>query len=158
MTMDFVKPAGDPQIGNLETPVNSSAFSKALINNLPAYRAGLSPIRRGIEVGMAHGYLLFGPFYLLGPLRGSGSAAEAGAVGAAGLVMVLTIGLSMYANTMKLKPVATTPAPNPPADFASKEGWSEFAGGFLVGGVGGAFVAYWLVASELLQMTAQTIL
>ncbi|NER29259.1 MAG: photosystem I reaction center protein subunit XI, partial [Symploca sp. SIO1C4] len=65
MTMDVVQPAGDPQIGNLATPVNSSGFTTAFINNLPAYRPGLSPFRRGLEVGMAHGYFLYGPLALL---------------------------------------------------------------------------------------------
>lgn len=157
MTIDVVKPADDPQIGNLATPVNASGFAKALINNLPAYRSGLSPIRRGLEVGMAHGYLLFGPFAYLGPLRDSGYADQAGVIASAGLVMILTIGLSMYANVTSSKPVATVTAPNPPTAFDSKEGWSEFAGGFLVGGVGGALAAYWLASSELLQATAQAL-
>ena len=53
---DVIKPAGDPQIGNLETPINASALTKAFIGNLPAYRAGLSAQRRGleIEIGRAH--------------------------------------------------------------------------------------------------------
>lgn len=49
--------------GNLATPINSSPLVKAFINNLPAYRRGLSPIRRGLEVGLAHGYWLVGPFF-----------------------------------------------------------------------------------------------
>jgi len=49
MTTSFVNPAGDPQVGNLATPLNSSGFTRAFINNLPAYREGLSPIRRGLE-------------------------------------------------------------------------------------------------------------
>jgi photosystem I subunit 11 len=64
---EAIQPAGDPQIGNLETPINSSGFSKAFISNLPAYRAGLSPQRRGLEIGMAHGYFVYGPFALLAP-------------------------------------------------------------------------------------------
>ncbi|MEL6745636.1 MAG: photosystem I reaction center subunit XI, partial [Pseudomonadota bacterium] len=39
-------------------PLNSSGLSQAFISNLPAYRQGLSAQRRGLEVGMAHGYLL----------------------------------------------------------------------------------------------------
>lgn len=69
---DVVKPAGDPQIGNLATPINSSDFTKALINNLPAYRKGLSAQRRGLEIGMAHGYLLFGPFAFTSQFRDTG--------------------------------------------------------------------------------------
>lgn len=33
---------GDPFIGHLATPISASGFTKALINNLPAYRKGLS--------------------------------------------------------------------------------------------------------------------
>ena len=62
MSMDVIQPSGDPQVGNLSTPLNGSAFSKAFINALPAYRQGLSPNRRGLEIGMSHGYLLYGPF------------------------------------------------------------------------------------------------
>lgn len=142
--MDAVQHGGDPQVGNLATPVNSSSFTKSFINNLPAYRPGLSANRRGLEVGMAHGYLLYGPFALLGPLRSSANSHLAGLLGAVGLVVILTICLSLYSSTGSGKPIATVTTPNPPADLGSKEGWSEFATGFLVGGCGGAFFAYFL--------------
>ncbi len=64
---EVVHEAGDNQVGNLATPINSSDFTKSFINNLPAYRKGLSPQRRGLEIGMAHGYWLIGPFAKLGP-------------------------------------------------------------------------------------------
>ena len=57
-----VNPVSDPCVGDLETPVNSGYFTKAFINNLPFYRAGLSPNFRGLEVGAAFGYLLYGPY------------------------------------------------------------------------------------------------
>ncbi|NEP48678.1 MAG: photosystem I reaction center protein subunit XI, partial [Moorea sp. SIO3C2] len=38
MNMDVINHGGDPQVGNLATPINSSGFTKAFINNLPAYR------------------------------------------------------------------------------------------------------------------------
>jgi photosystem I subunit 11 len=141
---DFVKPAGDPQIGNLATPINSSAFTKAFINNLPAYRAGLSPQRRGLEVGMAHGYLLYGPFALLGPLRNTDVSEFAGVAAAILLVLILTICLSLYSSTGVGKPISTITNPKPPEALSTSEGWSEFAGGFLVGGMGGAIFAYLL--------------
>ena len=53
-----VTPVADPTVGNLATPINSSSFSKAFLNALPAYRPSLSPNRRGLEVGMAHGFFL----------------------------------------------------------------------------------------------------
>ncbi|MFM7512274.1 MAG: photosystem I reaction center subunit XI, partial [Cyanobium sp.] len=64
-----VTPVADPCVGNLATPVNSSYFTRAFLNALPAYRPALSPNRRGLEVGMAHGFFLYGPFAITGPLR-----------------------------------------------------------------------------------------
>ncbi|MGD1918532.1 MAG: chlorophyll a/b binding light-harvesting protein, partial [Pleurocapsa sp.] len=64
----------DPFVGNLETPLNSSEFSRWLLGNIPFYRPNLSPLLRGIEIGMAHGFLLFGHFALLGPQRNTEQA------------------------------------------------------------------------------------
>ncbi|MBE9099416.1 photosystem I reaction center subunit XI [Vacuolonema iberomarrocanum] len=139
---DFVKPAGDPQIGNLATPINSSGFTKALINNLPAYRAGLSPQRRGLEVGMAHGYLLFGPFALTSQFRNTPLSSEVGLTEAVILVVILTLCLSVYSSVGVSKPISTITTPNPPEALSTSEGWSEFASSFLVGGIGGAAFAY----------------
>lgn len=145
--MSAIQPAGDPQVGNLATPLNSSDFSKAFIRNLPAYRADLSGFRRGLEVGMAHGYFIYGPFFLLGPLRNTDSAAIAGLLASIGLISILTIALSIYASSMGGKPIATVTTPNPPSDLSTKSGWSEFAGGFLVGGCGGAAFAWFLCST-----------
>ena len=139
---DFVSPAGDPQIGNLATPINSSPFSKALINNLPAYRVGLSAQRRGLEIGMAHGYLLFGPFAMGSHFRNSPHAELVGVIAAVSLVVILTLCLSVYSSTSVGKPIATITTPEPPEALGTQEGWSEFSGGFLVGGIGGAIFAY----------------
>lgn len=152
--MDAVTHGGDPQVGNLATPLNSSVFSKAFIQNLPAYRAGLSANRRGLEVGMAHGYFLYGPFIVLGPLRSSDSAELAGFLASAGLIAILTIALSLYASAMGGKPVSTVTTPDIPEELGTKEGWSDFASGFFLGGCGGAFFAYFLCSTphvELLQ-------
>lgn len=150
----MIQSGGDPQVGNLATPINSSEFSTAFIRNLPAYRQGLSPIRRGLEVGMAHGYLLYGPFALLGPLRDSDNSSFAGMLSAIGLVVILTICLSIYGNTASGKPIATLTTPNPPAELGTKEGWSEFATGFFLGGSGGAIVAY-LLRDFILPLLSQ---
>jgi len=65
----FIKPYNDdPFVGNLATPVSTSSFTRSLLGNLPAYRPGISPLFRGLEIGMTHGYFLVGPFYKLGPL------------------------------------------------------------------------------------------
>ena len=53
---------GDPFVGMLETPVTSSPLVANYLSNLPAYRAGVAPLLRGVEIGLAHGFLLVGPF------------------------------------------------------------------------------------------------
>ena len=150
---EVVRPAGgNPQIGNLETPINASGFTEAFINNLPAYRRGLSPLRRGLEVGMAHGYWLIGPFAKLGPLRDTDVANLAGLLSTVGLLIILSIGLSLYANSCPPDPTQTITTPNPPAALTASEGWNEFASGFLIGGIGGAAFAYALLANiQILQ-------
>lgn len=49
---------GDPFIGMLETPVTSAPVVAGFLSNLPAYRTGVSPLLRGVEVGLAHGFLV----------------------------------------------------------------------------------------------------
>lgn len=143
---EVVYPAGDPQNANLATPVNASGFTMAFINNLPAYRRGLSPSRRGIEIGMAHGYWLIGPFAKLGPLRDSDVANLAGLLATVGLIVILTICLSLYAYSQPANPTTTITTPNPPSALSTSEGWNEFTTGFLIGGIGGAAFAYLLLA------------
>lgn len=139
---EVVSAAGDPQVGNLATPVNYSDFTRAFINNLPAYRSGLSAQRRGLEIGMAHGYLLFGPFAFTSQFRNTGVSDVVGLIEAVVLVVILTVCLSLYAGTNPNKPIRTITTPNPPASLETSEGWSEFASSFLIGGIGGAAFAY----------------
>ena len=52
---EFIKPYNDdPFVGNLSTPVTTSTATKLYLGNLPIYRKGLSPVLRGLEIGMAH--------------------------------------------------------------------------------------------------------
>lgn len=46
----------------LETPVTSSPLVANYLSNLPVYRTGIAPLQRGVEIGLAHGFLLVGPF------------------------------------------------------------------------------------------------
>lgn len=46
----------------LETPVTSAPIIASYLSSLPAYRTGVSPLLRGVEIGLAHGFLLAGPF------------------------------------------------------------------------------------------------
>lgn len=154
MTLQVVKPADDPQIGNLATPINASGVTKTFINNLPAYRAGLSPQRRGLEIGMAHGYLLYGPFAVTSQFRNTSVSDLVGLIEAVILVVILTACLSLYCSVGVKKPIATVTTPNPPAALGTQEGWSEFAGSFLIGGIGGAgfaFLIYQVVKSGVLE-------
>ncbi len=132
----------DPFVGHLSTPVSDSAFTRALIGNLPAYRKGLSPLLRGLEVGMAHGYFLVGPWTLLGPLRHTNMAAMAGLVGAIGLVMIATICLSAYGMV-----TFHNDESGKSHDLQSAQGWSKFSGGFFIGATGGAFFAYLILTN-----------
>ena len=155
MAIDVIQHGGDPQVGNLATPVNSSGFSLAFIRNLPAYRQGLSPNRRGLEIGMAHGYFIYGPFALLGPLRNTEYASTAGLLAAVGLVAILTVALSMYASVGVTKPTETLTTPDTPEALATSEGWGEFANGCFIGGAGGAFFAYLLCQSPYIDLVQQ---
>lgn len=46
--------AGDPFVGFLETPVTSAPIVAAYLSNLPAYRTGVSPLLRGVEIGTSY--------------------------------------------------------------------------------------------------------
>jgi photosystem I subunit 11 len=131
---------GDPFVGHLSTPISDSDFTRAFIGNLPAYRKGLSPLLRGLEIGMAHGYFIVGPWTLLGPLRDSASANLGGLISAVALILIATICLSAYG--LVSHPTEVTPGTDP---LNTSEGWSQFAGGFFIGAMGGAFVAYFLL-------------
>lgn len=144
---EVVYAAGDPQVGHLATPISASNVVEAFIRNLPAYRKGLSPQRRGLEIGMAHGYFLIGPFSKLGPLRDTDVANLAGLMATIGLIVILTICLSLYASSNPPRPVATITTPDVPQALSTQEGWNEFTTGFLIGGIGGAGFAYLLIAN-----------
>jgi photosystem I subunit XI len=143
MATDVIKAAGDPQIGNLATPINSSGLTKAFIQNLPIYRPGLTISRRALEIGMAHGYLFYGPFATLGPLRNTDTSNLAGVLATCGFILFLKIGLSLYASTNPAAPLANLAAPAP-VGFDGK-GWKAFSRSFLIGGLGGAVFAGGLV-------------
>ena len=138
---EFIKPYNDdPFVGNLSTPVNSSNFTKLFLGNLPAYRPGLSSLLRGLEIGMAHGYFLLGPFYILGPLRNSEVALLSGFLSVVGLILILTGGLSIYS-------LVFSDSSGNTSSLQTSEGWSQFTAGFFVGAIGGAGFAYLLLVN-----------
>jgi len=157
-----IKVAGNPMIGNLATPINSSDFTLKFLQNLPIYRNGLSSLSRGLEIGMAHGYFLIGPFIKLGPFRDSAQANLAGLLSAIGLTLILTAGLSIYgsASFQQKTPQGyqerySASGPNVPETLKTAEGWSQFTASFLIGGVGGAIFAYFIIENfDLFQAIA----
>ncbi|NJL62422.1 MAG: photosystem I reaction center protein subunit XI [Methylacidiphilales bacterium] len=147
---DIIKPyKGDPWLGNLSTPINDSPLAKAFINNLPAYRKGLTPFMRGLEIGMAHGYLLVGPEVVVGPLRESSHGANlSGLITAIYIAVSACLGISIFA--------ITTFQGNPRGAYnsyshdqlrplRSREEWSQLNGGIFLGAMGGAIFAYFLL-------------
>ncbi|MDR9402060.1 MAG: chlorophyll a/b binding light-harvesting protein [Halothece sp. Uz-M2-17] len=149
---DVIRASQETAEGNLATPVNANDITLKFVANLPIYRDGLSPLMRGLEIGMAHGYWLIGPFAVLGPLRNSEFGLLAALISACALIVLLTVCLSLYGTVSfekrletSVRPNFSRTVPNVPAGIKTSEGWSLFSGGFLVGGVGGAIFAYLLL-------------
>lgn len=146
-SFDVVSPfQGDPFVGHLSTPITTSALTKTYLSLLPAYKSGLSPLLRGINIGFVHGYFLLGPFAKLGPLRDSQVANFVGFVSTISLIIILTTCLLIYGyvtfSESKTNEVTSKKAL---VDFLTAKGWRQFTSGFIVGGFGGAGVAYTLL-------------
>lgn len=160
--VSFIKPyRQDPFVGHLATPITTSAFTRAYLRILPAYRPGLTPLSRGAEIGFTHGYFLVGPFYTFGPLRSAEFALPslaAGLLAAITLLLILTIGLSIYGqvtyevydNPLVVKLArqfvgsdqsAELPQIKRASDLDSVLGWQKFSEGFFSGGLLGSIAA-----------------
>ena len=140
---NFIKPYNDdPFVGHLATPITSSAVTRAILQNLPAYRFGLTPLLRGLEIGLAHGYFLMGPFVNLGPLRNSEIGLLAGFLSTIGLILILTLGLTIY-GVATFEDTSSESA----TDLQTKNAWNQFKGGFFVGACGRAGCAYICLSS-----------
>ena len=141
---NFIKPYNDdPFVGHLATPITSSAVTRAILQNLPAYRFGLTPLLRGLEIGLAHGYFLIGPFTKLGPLRNSDIALLAGFMSTIGLIIILTLGLTIYG----VAAFGQEKSSSDPNNLQTKKSWDEFKGGFFVGACGSAGFAFICLSS-----------
>ena len=138
---NFIKPYNDdPFVGHLATPITSSAITRGILQNLPAYRFGLTPLLRGLEIGLAHGYFLMGPFVKLGPLRDSDIGLLAGFMSTIGLIVILTLGLTIYGiATFGQTAVEES---NSGTNLQSRKAWDQFKGGFFVGACGSAGFAF----------------
>jgi len=143
---NFIKPYNDdPFVGHLATPITSSAVTRAILQNLPAYRSGLTPLLRGLEVGLAHGYFLIGPFVKLGPLRNSDIGLLAGFLSTIGLILILTLGLTIYGVAAFGSETAQTTSAE--TDLQTRKAWDQFKGGFFVGACGSAGFAFICLSS-----------
>ena len=141
-SFDVVSPyQGDPFVGHLSTPITTSNLTKAYLGLLPAYKSGLSPLLRGLNIGFVHGYLLLGPFTKLGPLRNSEVANFVGFVSTISLLVILTTCLLIYGYVS----FSENQPSKSKIDFLNSKGWSQFTSGFIVGGFGGTSIAYVLV-------------
>ena len=139
---NFIKPYNDdPFVGHLATPITSSSVTRALLKNLPAYRFGLTPLLRGLEIGLAHGYFLIGPFAKLGPLRNSDIGLLAGFLSTVGLILILTLGLTIYGAA------SFSQDKNSGNELQTKKSWDQFKGGFFVGACGSAGFAFICLSS-----------
>nr|YP_009028637.1 photosystem I reaction center subunit XI [Asterionella formosa]AGH28188.1 photosystem I reaction center subunit XI [Asterionella formosa]WGN98897.1 photosystem I reaction center subunit XI [Asterionella formosa] len=143
---NFIKPYNDdPFVGHLATPITSSAITRGILQNLPAYRFGLTPLLRGLEIGLAHGYFLMGPFVKLGPLRDSDIGLLAGFMSTIGLIVILTLGLTIYGiATFGQTAVEES---NSGTNLQSRKAWDQFKGGFFVGACGSAGFAFICLSS-----------
>ncbi|MBD2198064.1 MULTISPECIES: chlorophyll a/b binding light-harvesting protein [Calothrix] len=137
-----------PELGNLQTPVNTSDLILKFLGNLPIYRAGLSPFSRGLEIGMAHGYFLLGPFVKLGPLRNTELANQAGLLATIALLLILSICLWLYGRAWFKQ--GTSHQGELPENLQTAKSWSEFNAGWIIGSCGGALFAYLLISNSSL--------
>ncbi|PLZ95399.1 PsbB/PsbC family photosystem II protein [Fischerella thermalis CCMEE 5268] len=154
---DMVQPPQiNPQTANQATAIASSDMTLKFLKYLPIYRPGVSPLGRGLEIGMAHGYWLVGPFVTLasfGSLGNSNLGNLVGLIATGSLIVILTIGFSIYGTTSFERQLETVPPatvatiPSVPQTVNTTEGWSQFTEGFLIGGIGGAIFAYLLLSS-----------
>jgi photosystem I subunit 11 len=143
-SFDVVSPfQGDPFVGHLSTPITSSNLTKAYLGLLPAYKSGLSPLLRGINIGFVHGYLLLGPFTKLGPLRDSQVANFVGFVSTISLIIILTTCLLIYGFVTFSE--SKENGEKVSIDFLTAKGWRQFTSGFIGGGFGGAGIGYVLL-------------
>ena len=152
-----VKPFNDPCAGDLVTPVNSNIAIKAIVNTLPIYRKGLSIRARGIQLGSAFGFVLYGPFTILGPMRNSVYSEIIGLFSTIGGITILATLFYLYgqAGGNFYKPPANPTVSNPPEDLFNHGNWSEFQNYFWLGGLLGSVVAWFTYSNELVSQLSR---
>jgi len=150
--LSTVRPFQDPCAGDLITPVNSNIAIRSIINLLPMYRQGLSTKARGIQLGSAFGFVLYGPFTVLGPMRNTEFSTTIGLFSTIGGVTILTTLFFLYgqAGGKFYQPPANPTVPNPPKELFNSESWTQFQTCFWLGGSLGAVVAWFIYSNEFI--------
>merc|ERR1712203_1043553 len=126
--------AGD----QVTTPVSNGLFATQYINAMAFYRDGLKPWQRGLEIGMAHGYFIIGPFLNLGPLRNTPEAATVGLLSGVALILMASMGGLLFGATAK-------PRYFDEEGDAPASGFGELIRWHALGGIGGAGFAHALL-------------
>ena len=127
-------------VGHLMTPITTSSISIQFLQNLPVYRASGTALLRGLEVGLAHGYFLLGPFLKLNPLRNSTSSLLVGFLSTIGLSIILNLGVSIYGFAMFNKYSKTDTS-----SLQTSVLWKQFSYGLFIGLWSGCMFATLLV-------------
>jgi len=123
----------------IQTPVNAGLFAKQFVKSWAFYRDGLKPWQRGLEIGLAHGYFLIGPFTSLGQLRDTPEAATVGLLSGVVVVGMATVGGLIFGKTQK--PTFFDKDGDEPAS-----GFNEMMQAHGAGGIGGAAFAHSLIS------------
>lgn len=126
--------AGDQTL----SPFADGYFAKQYVAAMAFYREGLKPWQRGLEIGMAHGYFIIGPFVSLGPLRATPEAATVGLLCGVAIIGLASVGGLLFGAT--IKPTRFDAEGDKPA-----AGWQEMMNWHAVGGLGGAGFAHALL-------------
>jgi photosystem I subunit 11 len=140
MAQLVIKYQNDAFVGHLSTPITNSVLTRFILKNLSAYRP-LTALARGLEIGLAHGYFLIGPFVTLGPLRNSTIGDLAGLLATLGLIIILSLALVIYGNVS----FENVDLNEKKSGFLNGNGWIDFTKGFIIGGFASASFAYTLL-------------
>jgi photosystem I subunit 11 len=118
--------------------LGNGGWSRQFLDNLALYRTGLKNWQRGLEIGMAHGYFIIGPFVNLGPLRNTPEAATVGLLAGCALIGIASSAGLLFSQLVKPKLLD-----EPGSSRAS--GFNEMMNWHAVGGLGGAGFAHALL-------------
>ena len=101
---------------------------------------------------IAFGFVLYGPFTVLGPMRNTEFSTTIGLFSAIGGVTILTTLFFLYgqAGGKFYQPPANPTVPNPPKELFNSESWTQFQTFFWLGGSLGAVVAWFIYSNEFI--------